>query len=240
MAELDLEQGWWRGENWENCCSRAAGVALLRHEDGLNMLRSEVSYVVHAKIGCESSIVGALYSVQAAWRETKKNNPEKLERPMRSTLILCLFKEILCRVERLETDAQALAEFKAHGWISEDLNFWPVLAWDADSKKLVPVKTLPGLTTSVLVEHLKAVIRRCAGDHALARFHPVRPISDSMTGESVVFLLQTGLLSDSAQQLALHLRALCMSSALQLCGCSLKPDRAQRSNLAMQVSKQLG
>ena len=165
------------------------------------------------------------------------------ERPRRTTQRswnVCLFKEILCRVERLGKDEQALAEFKAHGWISEDLNFWPVLTWDADSKKLVPVKSLPGLATPVLVDRLKAVIRRCTGDHALARFHPVRPISDSMTGESVVFLLQTGLLSDSAQQLALHLRALCTSSAMQLCGCSLKPDRSQRSSLALQVSKHLG
>ena len=212
----------------------------LRHEDGLNMLRAEVSFVIHAKIGCESRIAGALHRVQAAWRDMKKNNPEKLERPMRSTLILCLFEEILSRVKRLPSDEKALGEFKAHGWISEDLNFWPVLAWDSDSKKLLPVKSYPGLPTAVSVDHLKAVIRHSTGDYALTRFHPVRPISDSMTGVSVVFLLQTGLASESAQQLGLHLRALCMNSALQLRGCSLKPDRAQRSNMAAQISKQVG
>ena len=117
----------------------------LRHEDGLNMLRAEVSYVIHAKIGCESSIVGALRRVRAGWRELKKNQPEKLDKPMRCTLILCLFREVLSRVEHLSSDEKALAEFKAHGWISEDLNFWPVLAWDPDSKKLVPVQSSPGL-----------------------------------------------------------------------------------------------
>ena len=61
-----------------------------------------------------------------------------------------------------------------------------------------------------------------------------------MTGESVVFLLQVGLTSDSAQKLGLHLRALCMNSALELCGCSLKQDRAPRSNLAAQISKNIG
>ena len=194
-SQGDSQTQEWQSWNWhkEGGDARTGRIAALeqqgrlsrmalRHEDGLNMLRSEVSYVVHAKIGCESSIVGALYRVQAAWRETKKDNPEKLERPMRATLILCLFKEILCRVERLGNDEQALSEFKAHGWISEDLNFWPVLTWDADSKKLVPVKSLPSLTTAVLVDHLKAVIRRCTGNHARARFHPVRPISDSTTG----------------------------------------------------------
>ena len=248
----DKDEGWqsWWSQNKE---SKSGGriaaleqqVALLskmslRHEDSLNLLRAEVSFVAHAKIGCESSIVGALHRVQAGWRELKKYQPEKLDKPMRCTLILCLFREILSRVEKLPTDETALAEFKAHGWISEDLNFWPVLAWDAEQKKLLPVKSSPGLPTAVLVDHLKAVIRHCTGDYALSRFHPVRPISDTMTGESVVFLLQVGLSSDSATQLGLHLRALCMNSALQLCGCSLKPDRAPRSNLATQVSRNIG
>ena len=245
-------QGWgWnqgRGENKSGgrIAALEQQVALLsrmalRHEDGLNMLRAEVSYVIHAKIGCESSIVGALHKVQAGWRELKKNQPEKLDKPMRCTLTLCLFREILSRVERLPSDEKVAAEVKAHGWISEDLNFWPALAWDSDAKKLVPVKSSPGLPTAVLVDHLKAVIRHCTGDHALSRFHPVRPISDTMTGESVAFLLQVGLTSDdSAQKLGLHLRALCMCSALQLRGCSLKPDRAPRSNMAAQISKNIG
>ena len=242
-------QSWWSQNKEPRSGGRIAAleqqVALLskmslRHADSLNMLRAEVSFVVHAKIGCESSIVGALHRVQSGWRELKKNHPEKLDKPMRCTLILCLFREILSRVEKLPTDEKALAEFKAHGWISEDLNFWPVLAWDGEQKKLLPVKSSPGLPTAVLVGRLKAVIRHCAGDYALSRFHPVRPISDTMTGESVLFLLQVGLSSDSATQLGLHLRALCMNSALQLCGCSLKPDRAPRSNLAMQVSKNVG
>ena len=208
--------GWSQGSRDQKSGGRIAAleqqVALLsrmalRHEDGLNMLRAEVSFVVHARIGCEASIVGALHKVQAGRRELKRNHPEKLDKPMRCTLILCLFQEILSRVERLPTDEKALAEFKAHGWISEDLNFWPVLAWDGEQKKLLPVKSSPGLPTAVLVDHLKAVIRHCTGDYALSRFHPVRPISDAMTGESVVFLLQVGLASDSAMKLGLHLRA---------------------------------
>ena len=164
--------GWSQGSRDNKSGGRIAAleqkVALLskmalRHEDGLKMLRAEVSYVTHAKIGCESSIVGALHKVQAGWREMKKNQPEKLGKPMRCTLILCLFREVLSRVERLSSDEKALAEFKAHGWISEDLNFWPVLAWDSEQKKLAPVKSLPGLPTEVLVDHPKAVIRTVLG-----------------------------------------------------------------------------
>ena len=212
----------------------------LRHEDGLNLVRAEVSYVIHAKIGCDSSIVGSLAKVQATWREMKLKEPQKLDKPMRATLVLCLFKEIICRVQRLPEDEKALKEFRSLGWISEDSNFWPFLVWKAETKQLVPQLDRPGLPTQILVEHLSAVVRHCTEEHALARFHPIRPISDSMAGESVVFLLQVGLCSESGSQLGQHLKTLCMNRSLQLCGCTLRPDRTQRSNLANQISKSLG
>ena len=108
------------------------------------------------------------------------------------------------------------------------------------TSQLVPQLDRPGLPTQILVEHLSAVVRHYTEEHALARFHPIRPISDSMAGESVVFLLQVGLCSESGSQLGQHLKTLCMNSSLQLCGCTLRPDRTQRSNLANQISKSLG
>ena len=139
--------------------SQLARLAL-RHEDGLNLVRSEVSYVIHAKIGCDGSIVGALAKVQASWREMRLKEPQKLDKPM-----------IICRVQRLPEDEKALKEFRSLGWISEDANFWPFLVWKAETKQLVPQLDRPGLPTQILVEHLSAVVRRCTEEYALARFH---------------------------------------------------------------------
>ena len=143
-------------------------------------------------------------------------------------------------VEELPQDPVALKEFTSNSWISQDAQFWPFLQYNADSKLLVPEKEKPGLHTDALVKHLKAVIELCVHDHALARFHPIRPMGETMAGDNLVLLPQTGSTTDGARTLCGHFAALCHSSVMQLCGCSLKKNCAQRSNLAVQVSKHLG
>ena len=70
-------------------------------------------------------------------------------------------------------------------------HFWPFLSYHAESKLLTPEADKPGLHTDTLVKHLKAVAELCVHDHALARFHPIRSIGCAMTGDNLVFLLQT-------------------------------------------------
>ena len=86
----------------------------------VNLARSEVSFVVHAKLGIDAGVVPQLFKVQPLWRELKKNSPEKLDKSMRSTLVLCLFREVLSRVEKLPQDPAALKEFTDNTWISAD------------------------------------------------------------------------------------------------------------------------
>ena len=97
----------------------------LRHEDAVNLTRCEVSYVIHAKLGIEAGIVPQLFRVQTTWRELKKTSPEKLDKSMRTTLVLCLFREILNRVEKLPQDSAALQEFTSNKWISRMDIFGP-------------------------------------------------------------------------------------------------------------------
>ena len=164
----------------------------LRHEDAVNLTRSEVSFVVHAKLGIDAGVVPQLFRVQTVWRELKKNSPEKLDKSMRSTLVLCLFREVLNRVEKLPQDPAAFKEFTDNTWLSADGRFWPFLSYHSESKLLLPDKDNPGLHTDTLTRHLKAVIKYCVEDHALGRFHPIRPMGEAMTKNNLVFLLQTG------------------------------------------------
>ena len=100
----------------------------------MNLDRSGVSFVIHARLGIQAGIVPSLYKVQALWRETRDYTRERLDKPMRATLVLCLFKEVLSRVEHLPNDYAALKEFCNNGWLSQDGGFWPFLVWDAESK----------------------------------------------------------------------------------------------------------
>ena len=81
----------------------------------------------------------------------------------------------------------AIAEFSGNGFVAPDGGFWPYLVYDPESKNLLLQKDRPGLPTKVLMEHLQAIIRHSTEPKALARFHPLRPMAESMTGESLMF-----------------------------------------------------
>ena len=84
------------GQNGKRITALEQQVSLLtrltlRREDAVNLPRCEVSFVIHAKLGIDAGVVPQLFRVQSTWRELKKNSPEKLDKSMRSTLVLCLF-----------------------------------------------------------------------------------------------------------------------------------------------------
>ena len=192
------------GQNGKRITALEQQVSLLtrlalRHEDAVNLTRCEVSFVVHAKLGIDAGVVPQLYQVQSAWRDLKKNSPEKLDKTMRSTLVLCLFREILNRAEKLPDDPAALQEFTSNSWISRDAQFWPFLQYNSSSKLLVPETSKPGLHRDDLFKHLKAIIELCVHDHALGRFHPIRPMGDQMSGDNLVFTPSNGFYHGRSQ-----------------------------------------
>ena len=132
-----------------------------------------------------------------------------------------------------------LPTFKEMKWISTDSGFWPYLRYNLERKKLDPIVDAPGLPTNVLKYHIKALVRHVGEDNATMRFHPIRPLVEHMTGDTIMFLIQAGSHSESAAQVCLHLRALCGISATQLRSLCVSPDRLQRSGLATQISKNL-
>ena len=211
----------------------------LRHEDAIGLLRSEFSFVIHARVDAPTSIVKTMFAMQQEWRNLKEKEPTKLTGPLRVALLGCLFKELQTRMERLLQDEQMSKTWVAMEWLSRDLGFFPYLRYNQETKKHEPEKTRPGLPVQVLREHISEVAKYIPAPGALARYHPIRPLTASMTGDSLVFLLQTGVGTEAAQALCLHLRALIGHSITQLCAFSLQADRLQRSGLANQLSKSL-
>ena len=222
-------------ENQVQCLTRLA----LRHEDALGLLRSEFSFVIHAKVSTPTSVVRTLFTMQQEWRMLREKDPSKLTGPLRVALLGCLFRELQCRMEQLLQDEKMRQTWIDMEWLSQDAGFFPYLKYNQETKRHEPEKMRPGLPTPVLREHISEVVKNIPAQGALARYHPLRPLTETMAGESLVFLLQTGIGSDAAQSLSLHLRTLIGRSVTQLCSFSTQADKIQRSGLAMQISKSL-
>ena len=201
----------------------------LRHEDAIGLLRSEFSFVIHAKVDAPTSVVKTMFAMQQEWRTLKEKDPAKCTGPLRVALLGCLFRELQGRMDKLLQDEQL-----SKTWIDME---W--LRHNQETRRHEPEKMRPGLPVSVLREHIAEVAKNIPAPGALARYHPIRPLTANMAGESLVFLLQTGVGSDAAQSLCLHLKALIGHSITQLCAFTLQADKLQRSGFANQLSKGL-
>ena len=161
----------------------------------------------------------------------RDKEPAKLTGPLRMALITCLFKELQNRMTLVLEDEQLRTSFIKMGFLSTDCGFWPYVRWSQEKKQLEQEATRPGVPTNILKEHVASIIKLVQGSGNVARFHPIRPLTEAPQGESLVFILQTSIGSEDAQQLNIHLRALCHLSVTQLCSFTLQPDRLQRSGL---------
>ena len=169
----------------------------------------------------------------------KEKEPSKLTGPLREALLGCLFRELQCRMEQLLQDEPMRQTWIDMEWLSKDSGFFPYLRYNQETKRHEPEKSRPGIPVAVLREHIAEVAKHIPATGALARYHPIRSLTSNMAGESLVFLLQTGVTSEAAQSLTLHLRTLIGHSITQLCAFTLQADRLQRSGLATQLSRGL-
>ena len=207
---------------------------ILRHEDAINLQRLETSYVAHMRISTPESIVAAIYRTAAGWKSAKENNPESLNKPLRATLITCVFLELRTRAANLTLE-QATT-LKALQWYDEASTVWHYVKWNAEAKKLVKDEEREGIQTETVLRILDDVLRAAPKTNAVARFHPTRPLAPEMSGETVTFLMQFGNHNDHAEKLCESMDKLSGLSVTQLVGLGVKPDRLRRSTLANQIA----
>ena len=205
----------------------------LRHEDAINLLRLEYSFVAHMRLNVPSSVVPMLYVAADGWRKLKANEPEKLDRPMRTSLFVCYFAELRARLEALPTKPTDIEKLVTLGWLSTGPPMvWPFLKWDSVNQRTIVDTSKEPLSQSAVIEHIDILLRDVVSGTSLARFHPTRPMAEEMRGDSVVFLIQVSTEGEPAANMRASLKALCHNAALQLVATQLKADRANRSTLA--------
>ena len=210
---------------------------VLRHEDSINLLKLEYSFVAHMKIGMPASVVAMLYVAADGWRKLKANEPEKLDRPMRTSLFVCFFAEFKARLTGFEEKPDDVAKMAQLGWLTPGPPLtWQFLKWDPVAQRSVVDSSKPPLTSSEVLEHVDTLLANVVATNSLARFHPTRPLTGDMQGDNVVFLIQVGNVTDSSANLRASLKALCHNASLQLVATQLKEDRMVRSTLANNIA----
>ena len=211
----------------------------LRHEDSIQILRQEVSFVVFLRTGVDASIVGPLATARAAWTRQKEQDPKSLTKPMRATMFACWMNELLARAIGLPSKPEAVKRLVDMKWLDAEGQGWRYLKWDQEAKILVPDEARTVVSSAQAIEILQDVLRCSMDSTAVTRFFPTRPLTPELKGEAITMILQFALRGDSSGRLIQHMHSLSGLVITQLCASQLRPERAQRSGLAVAISKEL-
>jgi len=210
---------------------------VLRLEDTSVLARIESSFVFNLKTNVPSSVVPMLFTAAGAWRKIKDEEPQKLDRPMRCSLLVCLFAELRTRMLAVVEQEEQMKEMETMGWVARGPPVvWHFVKWDHEAQRQLVDTGRPPLSQSEVLDLVKTILTLIPHRFALARFHPTRKLTQTMQGSNLVFLLQTGQHGPSAGELRENLRKLCHCSVMHLLAASLKEDRQNRSALANAVA----
>ena len=209
----------------------------LRHEDAISIVASEHSYVLFLRANSACSVVPAMYNAQRAWRDLKQRSPNELSKPMRCSLLACLFKEMVARLANIEAHHESFAILCEKKWVDKSAGAWCYLMWDAERKCLLPDDQRKPMKFDDVTSLVESITTMVASPGLVVRFHPTRPITESMKGDSLTCVLQVSMRDSQAALLHEKLMQLAGLAATQLVGMNLRRDRAGRSVLAQSVAK---
>ena len=198
-----------------------------------------VFFLVFLRAGVDASIVGPLADARAAWSRQKEQSPESLTKPMRSTMFSCWMTEQKARAIGLPSKPEALKKIVELRWMDAEGQGWRYLKWDQEATALVPDEGRAVVTQTQAVETLQDVLPCSMDATAVTRFFPTRPLTPELKGEAITMILQFALKGESANRLVQHMHTLSGLAVTQLCARQLRPERAQRSGMAIAISKDL-
>ncbi|CAE7230236.1 unnamed protein product [Symbiodinium sp. CCMP2592] len=147
------------------------------------------------------------FHLGGGWRRIKAEEPDKLDRPMRCALLVCLFAELKSRMEKVVEER--MGEMAAMCWLAAGPPVvWNFMRWDAAKQQQVVDNARPPLTQA-----------------------------EEMKGQNLVFLLQTGQHGVWSAEMRDGLRRLCHCSVMHLLAAQLRKTsmRVRRSPMPLRT-----
>ena len=157
---------------------------VLRQEDLIASIKPEMCFVIFARVDVGASVIPAIYSAQASWRELKENNPDAIKAPMRVDLLRCLFKELKSRLTALTQDAEQQQNLVSVGWMTAEPVKWRYIRWDSESGRHKADETKDPSHLGRSWPPLKPSSLWCKKAGVVSRFHPSRPVEQEMKGKA--------------------------------------------------------
>ncbi|CAK9115224.1 unnamed protein product, partial [Durusdinium trenchii] len=205
---------------------RLMGQLLVRHEDSLNSVSTQDSYVMFFQRG-NSGVVPLLLRAANQWRDLPL---DQIQMPLRSYLIQAILTELVIRFQKLKTqleDPGTKAAAVKSLTILEDLSF-PYLMWHAQQQRLVVSQSSP-ISWTTMESHLGLMQQAFQEPSNCVRFFAMA--SAQSQADVIPWKLQISLRNDSLSSL---MRQLTGSSLWHLIGYSGYPPSSKGEEMKRQ------
>ena len=203
-----------------------------RHEQQLTSLEADRSFVFFMETG-HHGLIGMMIQASQAWRQ--KYEAGSATTSLRATLWRVLLLEWKARLEKIETDAQALQTAEAAHWITRSPLQWAYTEWNAEQKKALP-SCRDNLSHEDAKRAVNNLLKITAKDDIVHRFQSLKPLKPDLQAEVVVMLL-TLTLRQKGEEIKKDLDLLADNSVGKLVGLRLRRERVSKTVLAKELEK---
>ncbi|CAE7249989.1 unnamed protein product [Symbiodinium sp. CCMP2592] len=213
----------------------------LKQEEELQLIRTEKQFLLHLESGAHG-LLAPLWQVAQVWKTGRDKTPPTVTCSLRVALIKSLLAEWITRLDMMTKDEATLKKMEAQGWIKvqgETEIHWTFQQWNAESRRLELDATRPpvGHTQMVKIARDLQQLVLTGKEELIHRFHSTRKLTETVTGDTLPFILSVAMRGTRAQQAHDLLRDLTGSAALRLVGVRIRGERMNLQPLAQHIAK---
>ena len=213
---------------------RAMSALTLRHEDSINVLQADLSFVSYLETPGKTtaSAIPALVKVRDEHQQVTD------ARPLRQKLFLALMDYLAQQIQKAVADKDLVQAGVTDGIIKLEGSSQVLFAyqrWDSTKNELVIDTNTQPLHTKDLLVCIREISTQGGQAGAISRFTLSRAITKEMTGGPVRVQIQVSQISEP--MLRSNLLQLVGRTAWAFIGANLRGGDVRRSPLAVQVER---
>ena len=210
----------------------------LRLDEDVSRLRADCNFMLFVDSVTETNTLQTLREAAQKWQEAFVE--KKVTTSLRVILFCGLMKRLREAVEQVQTDDDLKDRLLRVGWLEDGINAllpaWHYFRWDAATQRQV-VSERPPLTQDRLLKCLDVLEKGCSLPTVLLRFRSTHKLGQETQADVVPFMLSISLRTSVSHDCHEALATLAYSGALKMLGLRLRPERAQQSQMAKELTE---
>ncbi|CAE7280327.1 jockey\pol [Symbiodinium sp. CCMP2592] len=183
------------------------------------------------------NLLPIMYKVWKAWKTMQEQEPSKLDKPLRCSMMISMLLEIKARAKKLLDDSEQQERMKALEWIDSE-GRWVYRKWSPTQEALYLDQSRKPIPQTVFIEQLDQAMTLLVRPENMPRFQS-RELAPEMKGYAVTFHVDIGLRSE-AEPLWQIFNTWVDLQAWVLGAVRIRPHRLKRPPAADRLSVWLG